>query len=188
MIQKDLFTGIIESRIIRSGVIFVNRSFSSGGDYRLIFLSRSFFLAIILLFSISLQAHAHKVVKSAAIIENSVIKVSHAWVRAMPPGSVMTAAYLRLQNTSDRPVKVISVNSPQANDCSIHKTVIEKGFNRMREVKYLSIPAHQSVSLSPGGLHIMIMGMNKPLKKGTLFPIVLKYDNGSLQHVNALIK
>lgn len=142
-------------------------------------------LAIILVFSEALGASP---LKKVDIAENSAIKVSHAWVRAMPPGSMMTAAYLILENTSDKLLKVISVSSPQANDCSIHKTVIEKGFNRMREVKYLSIPAHQSVTLAPGGLHIMIMGMTKPLKKGSLFPIVITYDDGSLQHVNALIK
>lgn len=145
-------------------------------------------LATMLVFSESLRAGPVKVEENIVIAEKSAIKASHAWVRAMPPGSAMTAAYLTLENTSDKPLKVISVSSPQANDCSIHETVIEKGINRMREVKYLSIPAHQSVTLSPGGLHIMIMGMNRPLKKGALFPIVFKYSDGSLLQVEALIK
>jgi copper(I)-binding protein len=83
-----------------------------------------------------------------------------AWVRPIPPGSMMTAGFGRLVNNSEADMEISSYSSPQFGDVSLHRTVVEDGLSRMKEVPVLSIPSGSEVELNPGGYHLMLM---KPL-------------------------
>lgn len=80
-----------------------------------------------------------------------------AWVRAMPPGAMMTAGFGRLVNHTDHQLEITAYTSPAYDDVSLHQTVIENGVSRMREVPGLSIPPGGEVELAPGGYHLMLM-------------------------------
>ncbi len=86
------------------------------------------------------------------------LSVDSAWVRAMPPGSKMTAAYFSLHNNSGEEVRIISVSSPEFSSASLHESVIEDGVSRMLEIPVLVLKPGESVHLEPGGKHLMLMG------------------------------
>jgi copper(I)-binding protein len=80
-----------------------------------------------------------------------------AWVRAMPPGSMMTAGFGRLVNISGGELEVTGYTSPHFDDVSLHQSVLEDGVSRMNEVPALKIPTGANIELAPGGYHLMFM-------------------------------
>ncbi len=85
------------------------------------------------------------------------LKFEDAWVRATPPGAMMTAGFGRLVNHTDLELEIKAYTSPAFADVSLHETVIENGVSRMRKVPGLTIPPGGEVELAPGGYHLMLM-------------------------------
>ncbi len=90
------------------------------------------------------------------------LKFEDAWVRATPPGAMMTAGFGRLVNQTDHKLEITAFTSPSYGDVSLHQTVIENGVSRMREVPGLSIPPGEEIELAPGGYHLMLMMPTQP--------------------------
>ena len=93
------------------------------------------------------------------------LTISGAWVRAMPPGQAMTAAYLKLENPGDRVAFVDGVEA-SAGRASLHETRQRDGRVQMVAAERVEIPAGGAVSLEPGGLHVMIMGLARTPAEG----------------------
>ena len=103
--------------------------------------------------------------------------ISDAWVRATPPGKMMTAGYASLENVSKNVITITGVSAEIAGHTSLHETRIERDRSTMRPVAQLSIKAGESVSLKPGGLHIMLMKLSEPLSDGQNIDICLELEN-----------
>ncbi len=73
------------------------------------------------------------------------------------PGMSMTAAYMTLTNNSRDDIRITRITSPEFAAVELHETVVEDNVSRMREVPELVVPASASVTLKPGGLHVMLM-------------------------------
>jgi copper(I)-binding protein len=95
-----------------------------------------------------------------------VIELKSPWVRAVPPTSKNTALFLTIENKGDEEDILLSVKTDIAKMVMIHETVNENGIMKMKHVHHLKIPPKSVVKLEPGGLHIMVMGLKKPLKEG----------------------
>jgi len=74
-----------------------------------------------------------------------------------PPGRAMSAGYLTLRNNTDDVIRISGVDSPQFGFVEIHETRLDDGVASMILVPELLIPAKSSVSLQPGGKHLMLM-------------------------------
>jgi copper(I)-binding protein len=85
------------------------------------------------------------------------LKFEDAWIRATPPGAMMTAGFGRLLNHTDLELEITAYTSPAYGDVSLHQTVIENGVSRMEKVPGLSIPPGGEVELAPGAYHLMLM-------------------------------
>jgi len=57
---------------------------------------------------------------------------------------------------------------------------LENGVMEMRQIKSLELPAKQTVKLEPGGLHIMLLDLKKPLKLGDKVPLRLTLQRADL--------
>lgn len=106
-------------------------------------------------------------------------QVSDAWVRAMPPGQEMTAAYLQLHNPGTSTVSILGVRS-DAGMASLHETRVDGGRSTMRPVGSLTIEAGGGVSMAPGGLHIMLMGLKSTPAVGDTVPVCLQTSEGDV--------
>lgn len=84
------------------------------------------------------------------------IKVSGAFVR-MPASPAVTAGYLTIRNDGDRADRLTAVSTPAAKMVQIHRMTKTDHGMTMRRMKYLRIPAHKTVRLKPGAIHLMIM-------------------------------
>ena len=103
--------------------------------------------------------------------------ISDAWVRATPPGKMMTAGYASIENASKKVITITGVSAGVAGHTSIHETRIERDRSTMRPVAELSIKAGERISLEPGGLHIMLMKLSEPLSDGQSIDICLELEN-----------
>jgi periplasmic copper chaperone A len=100
-----------------------------------------------------------------------------AWVRATP-GVDVAAAYLTLHNAGTQPVWVSGVRSTAAQSAMIHETTFVNGESAMRPHERLRIAAGETVRLAPGGLHIMLHGLKRPLAVGDEVPVTLLLEGG----------
>lgn len=124
---------------------------------------------------------------SPALAQSVPLVVQDAWIRAAP-GADVAAAYLSVHNVTATPVTISSVSSPTAAHVMIHETSVENGQSRMRPHERLVVPAGQTVKLQPGGLHVMLQGLKRPLTVGQQVPLVLVLAGGSTVQVTATVR
>ena len=115
-------------------------------------------------------------VASASSASNNLI-ISDAWVRATPPGKIMTAGYASIENTGKDVITITGVSAEVAGHTSLHETRIERDRSTMRPEAQLSIKAGERINLKPGGLHIMLMKLSEPLTDGQSIDICLELEN-----------
>ena len=113
--------------------------------------------------------------------ENSVrfagdLKLEQPWTRATPPNAP-GGAYLTITNTGAAADYLVSVSSPLAGKAEIHEMKMDDGVMSMRPLKDgLAIPPGETTLLKPGGFHIMLMKLERPIKKGEAVPITLRFE------------
>ena len=103
-----------------------------------------------------------------------------------------SAAYMTLKNDADAPDRLLRAESDVAAEVSLHthlmKKVDGKVIMRMRPVRDMPIPAHGETKLHPGGLHIMLIGVKKPLRPGDRFPLKLVFEHAAPVTVTVPVK
>lgn len=110
------------------------------------------------------------------------------WIRGSVPGQKNGAGYLIIDNKSSQPAALVSANSDRANRIELHTIVREEGVAKMREVKEIPVPANGSVTLQPGGYHVMFIGLTQPFKEGETIPVKLNFANGDSTEVTFSVK
>lgn len=99
------------------------------------------------------------------------IKVENAWVRATAPGQKVAGGFMQL--TADANMTLVGGSSPVSRAFELHYMKMENGVMEMREMKEIALPKGKAVSLEPGGLHVMFIGLKDPIKAGQKVPMTL---------------
>ena len=107
------------------------------------------------------------------------VTVEDAWVKAADTG--MSGAFGEIENTGDVDVTIVAVTSPASATVELHETVEdETGQMVMREKDGgFAIPAGDTLSLEPGGNHIMLMGLVDPVQAGDDVTFTVTFSDGS---------
>ena len=117
------------------------------------------------------------------------VMVMDAYVRATPPGAMNSAAFMTLHNHSASEKALVSAETTAAKVVELHNHVNENGVMKMRQVAGgIKLPAHGMVTLQPGGLHVMLMGLVQDLKEGNAITLTLHFDDGSSQGLTVPVK
>ncbi|MEV8239659.1 copper chaperone PCu(A)C [Microbacterium testaceum] len=124
----------------------------------------------------------------APAAESASFSSTDVWVKAADGG--MSAGFGELTNTGDADLTVVSATSPATSSMQLHETVAnEDGQMVMREVEGgFVIPAHGSLTLAPGGNHLMFMDVTSPLRAGDDTTITLTFSDASTVDITAPIK
>lgn len=104
------------------------------------------------------------------------VTVSDAYIRGLPPGQTVTAAFMTVNNHQDKDCKLVGAASPVASSAEIHEHSHKNGKMSMRRVDSLVIPAGGNVSLVPGGYHLMMFGLESSLKEGEEHTLTLSFE------------
>lgn len=103
------------------------------------------------------------------------VAVLDPWVRGTVPAQKTTGAFMQLKSATD--VALVGVSSPAASVVELHEMKMEGGMMRMGAVKRLDLPAGQIVTLSPGGYHVMLMGLKAQAREGDKVPVTLTFED-----------
>lgn len=113
------------------------------------------------------------------------ISIENPSVRAMPPGQPNTAAFMLMRNTSKEAIRLVSASTPAAKKAEFHShKKDDKGVMRMRKEPYVEIAAGRNFEFKSGGFHIMLMGLNKPLKSGDIVALTVIDSRGQSYDFN----
>ena len=99
------------------------------------------------------------------------IVVTDPWARATVAGQKVGGVYMEV--VSRREARLIGVASPVAGSAEVHSMTMDGGTMRMRAVGALDLPAGTPVKLAPGGYHVMLFDLKKPLVVGEKVPLTL---------------
>jgi periplasmic copper chaperone A len=103
------------------------------------------------------------------------VTVKDAWVRGTVPAQKSTGAFLTLTSSED--AKVVAASSPIAGMAEIHTSEQIGGVMQMHALDALALPAGKAVELKPGGNHIMLMQLKKPVAANEPVPLVLTIED-----------
>jgi hypothetical protein len=137
-------------------------------------------LVLMLAFLFAGQAHAQASDRNAIVVE-------HPWARATPGGAKTGAVYLTLINKGNVADRLLSVTTAAADKVQFHSVREENGVSRMRELRTVEITPGAKVTFSPGDMHIMLVGLNQPLKEGQALPLTLYFEREGKVDVTAFI-
>ena len=122
---------------------------------------------------------------AAGLAQAAGVTVENAWVRVMPPGARASAAFMTLKNSDDKPHALVRARSDVARLVELHTHIHDNGVMRMRPVARIEIPAGGSVALAPGGYHIMLIDLQRPIRDGDHVALELELADGTRLAVQA---
>lgn len=112
----------------------------------------------------------------AADVTVGQLKISAAWARATPKGASVGGAYLQISNIGNTPDRLMGGSTAVAKEVQLHEMSMANGVMKMRPVAGgLEIKPGQTVTLKPGGYHLMLMGIKGALKQGEHFKVTLEF-------------
>ncbi|MCW8847258.1 MAG: copper chaperone PCu(A)C, partial [Sedimenticola sp.] len=106
------------------------------------------------------------------------VMVSDAYVRAVPPGQPNSASFMVLSNHSAEDLVLVGAESDVAKAVELHSHTMKDGMMRMRQVEKIDLPAGETVQLQPGGLHVMVIGLQQKLVPGEKIDMALVFSDG----------
>jgi copper(I)-binding protein len=111
------------------------------------------------------------------------LTLSNGWTRAAGQGA-QGVGFVTIRNTGSEADTLVAASSPAAGRVELHTSLREGDVMRMRPVENVPVPAGGSVTLAPGGLHMMMMGLTRPLVVGQVVPVTLRFERAGQVTVN----
>jgi copper(I)-binding protein len=119
---------------------------------------------------------------------DATVVIHDAWVRESTATRTSSAAYMRIENRTSRAVALVQVTVPGVRTAQVHVSVDRQGQAAMEPIATLTIAAGGSIDLAPGGMHVMLTGIARPLVTGTSIDMRLTFDDGHTRTVRAIVR
>lgn len=104
------------------------------------------------------------------------LRIAHPWTRPTAAGAPAAAGYMEIANTGRAADRLVLASTPHAARVEIHQSSMEGSVMRMNALPQgVEIPAGGAVSLSPGGLHLMLFGPRGAVAEGDRIPLTLVF-------------
>jgi copper(I)-binding protein len=116
--------------------------------------------------------------------EGPALSVENAWARAMkvevgeegPLPGINSAVYMEIRNRGRGPDRLLGGETAAAAGVELHESVLEGDVMRMRRVEGVDLPPGETVALRPGGLHIMLLDLQRSLLAGDTLVLTLRFE------------
>jgi len=117
------------------------------------------------------------------------IEISHGFARATLPNAPVGGGYVTLHNGGENDDRLVGAASPVSPDVQLHQMTVEDDVMRMSEVEGgIAVPAGETVTLKPGGLHLMFMQITEPFVEGTSIPVTLTFENAGTAEIGLEVR
>ena len=105
------------------------------------------------------------------------LTVSNPWSRETAPAQTVGGGFVTIVNGSKVEDRLVAATSPVAGEVQLHTMSMDGGIMRMRQLQNgIPIPVGGRVELRPGGMHLMFMGLKRPLRQGERVPVTLRFQ------------
>ena len=131
-------------------------------------------LAVAVLLPLPSRAQ-HAPTQAPAAMTHGALTIEGAVVRASIGTAPTSAAYMRITN-SGAPDRLVAAASPAARAVELHASLQEAGVSKMQRVDAVPVAADAPAELAPGGHHLMLIGLARPLEDGTTIPLTLTFE------------
>jgi periplasmic copper chaperone A len=122
-------------------------------------------LAVTAVMALALAAHAQR---------SADIDVKSAWARPTVAGQMGTGAFMHL--TSKEGARLLGASSDVAGVVEIHEMAMQGNVMQMRAIRSLDLPPGSTIELKPGGHHMMLMDLKRPLATGEKIKVELRLE------------
>lgn len=122
-------------------------------------------LAVTAVMALALAAHAQR---------SADIEVNSAWARPTVAGQMGTGAFMHL--TSKEGARLLGASSDVAGVVEIHEMAMQGNVMQMRAIRSLDLPPGSTIELKPGGHHMMLMDLKRPLATGEKIKVELRLE------------
>jgi copper(I)-binding protein len=116
------------------------------------------------------------------------ITISNAWARASAGMAKAGGGFLTLANGGAEGDRLIAAKADVSKVVELHTHIKDGEVMRMRPVEAIDVPAGETVSLQPGGLHVMFIDLNAPLTEGQHFPLTLVFEKSGEATIDVEVK
>jgi len=123
-----------------------------------------------------------------APISATTFELHDAWVRATPDSGSTTAAYIRFVNGTGDTIWVSRFSSDDAHTVELHQSSDVAGEMHMAMFDSLAVAPNHSVTMRPGGYHLMLIGTTHALNPGAMVRIVMHLSNGAVVSTSARVR
>jgi periplasmic copper chaperone A len=113
--------------------------------------------------------------------------VARPWSRPTPPVATVGVAYFSMTNAGSKADSLVAISSPIARKVEIHESRTVQGIVQMRAVSSVECPPGVTVKIEPGGLHVMLLDLTRPLAAGTEFPLSLRFRDAGVLTVQVRV-
>ncbi|MGA7268556.1 MAG: copper chaperone PCu(A)C, partial [Aestuariivirga sp.] len=116
------------------------------------------------------------ILASATGVSASDVLVKDAYARASAtPVAKAGAVYVSITNQGTSADRLLAVSSPVASMATLHRTIKDGDIMRMEEAGPVDLQPNGTLTMEPGGLHVMLMGLKAPLKQGEVVELTLVF-------------
>lgn len=115
------------------------------------------------------------------------VEVTHVWARATPGGAQTGAIYLTIKNGGTEGDRLVGASTPAAAQVQLHTEINDNGVMKMRPISAIDLKPGTTTVLKPGGMHVMLIGLNQPLKEGQSFPLTLDFEKAGKKEVQVTV-
>lgn len=106
------------------------------------------------------------------------MQVADPYARAASAAAISGAAFMAVTNPTDADDRIVAARSDVADRVELHTHVeTDEGVMRMVELEDgIPLPAGETVMLRRGGLHVMFLGLTRPLEHGEAVEVTLQFE------------
>jgi copper(I)-binding protein len=104
------------------------------------------------------------------------LQIVNPWTRATPGGATVGAGYLTITNMGPDTDRLIGGSLAAASRIELHTMAMENGIAKMRPLSSVEIKPGATVEFTPGGMHVMFVGLKQPLKQGQTLKGTLVFE------------
>jgi hypothetical protein len=116
------------------------------------------------------------------------VDVHDPWIAEAPPTARSLAAFMDLENAGSSPRRLVAVEAPGFDRIELHQSTGEDGMHRMVKQEAIEIPAGGRTELAPGGYHVMLIGVEEPLRAGDTVSMRLIFANDEIRTIEVPVR
>lgn len=106
------------------------------------------------------------------------VLIRDTYIRASGKMSKAAAAFMKMHNATDAPIRLIGAQTDVARKAELHTHIMENDVAKMREIEGgVTIAPGETHIFQRGADHVMLMGLTEALEQGDTVEVTLIFEN-----------